>query len=214
MFCFCCQDSSRTRCHAEVLLLVERFGVNTLSSRRSVAGVRIRAEHGVIQRFCCWWKDLVWTHFHPEFLLLVEGFGVKTLLSRGSVAGGKIRCEHTVIQRFCCRWEDSVWTHCHPGVLLLVEGFGVNTVESRCSVAGARSLVVIWRIFLPRPLSSVSTTRRGRYSSGRCTRCWTDPRPTCSRRSSSWTISPIWVSHTRPYGFSDSQCKRAVCKIP
>ena len=71
----------------------------------------------------------------------------------------------------------------------------------------------MWIIFLPRQLSSVSTTRRGRCSSGRCTRCWTDPRPTCSRRSSWWTISPIWVSHIIPCGCSDSQCKWAVRNI-
>jgi hypothetical protein len=72
-------------------MLVEGFGVNTVSPRVSVAGGRIWCEQ-------C----------HPEFLLLVEGFGMNTVSFRVSVAGGRIWCEHSVTQRFCCWWKDLV----------------------------------------------------------------------------------------------------------
>jgi hypothetical protein len=100
------KNSVWTRCHLEVLLLVEEFDLNTVSSRGSVAGVRIRSEHGVIQSFCCWCEDSIWTRCHPEVLLLVSGFDLNTVSPRGSVAGGRIRCEHSVTQVFCCRCKE------------------------------------------------------------------------------------------------------------
>jgi hypothetical protein len=50
--------------------------VHRIAYRKCFIAVgRIRPEHGVMQRFCCWWEDSVWTRCHPEFLLQVQGAG-------------------------------------------------------------------------------------------------------------------------------------------
>ncbi len=75
-------------------------------------------------------------------------------------------------------------------VCLLFGGPSLISIRS----TGAKSRAGTWRRCRRRRSSSASTTRPGRCCCAPSTRSWTARPTTCSKRSSSSTTSPTWVS--------------------